>query len=63
MSAQWMVFDILAEAGMWWTTVTLAVVGIGLTIWVVVELWNMPEPGPRPESYFEEDGADGEKLG
>ena len=57
------IFDILAKLGLWWTTGVLAVVGIGLAVWVMVELWNMPEPGPRPESYFEEDGADGDKLG
>ena len=57
------VFDILAELGLWWTAGVLTVVGIGLAIWVMVELWNMPDPGPRPESYFEEDGADGDKLG
>ena len=56
------VFDILAELGLWWTTGVLAAVGIGLAIWVMVELWNMPEPGPRPESYFEEDDTDGDKL-
>lgn len=57
------VFDILAELGLWWTAGVLAVVGIGLAVWVMVELWNMPDPGPRPESYFEEDDVDGDKLG
>lgn len=62
MSAQWTIFDLLATAGVWWTTVTLVVVGIGLAVWIGVELWNMPEPGPRPETYFEKDDADGDKL-
>ena len=59
MSSKWIAFDYMAEAGMLWTAVTLAVVITVVCIWIMVELWSMPEPGPRSEAYFEEDDADG----
>ena len=50
------VFDILAELGLWWTSGVLAAVGIGLAVWVMVELWSMPEPGPRKDDADEQRG-------
>ena len=50
---EWQFLDWLAFFGWTIVSVTVPIAVIGLLTWIIVEVWNMPGPGPR------EDESDG----
>lgn len=51
---EWQFLDWLAYFGWTIVSVTVPIAVIGLLTWIVVELWNMPEPGPRKDDRSDE---------
>lgn len=49
MPAEYQFLDYLFTLGWWWTMFTVCVASIALIIFVLHELWTIPEPGPRKD--------------